>query len=156
MFATFFRRAIARSPSLFVRARTWEAERAISVPSSHANDCLDNSNIKSAKTNEPRFHASAQVVADFVRSDAPALAELERLTKKLPFVRGESVSAELIRGAVADVFRPSWTNADGTAPGNCIPLLGGWVYEQPWSDAMPLPAWDVMHEMVRRCITTPI
>ncbi|KAF8598693.1 hypothetical protein BDV93DRAFT_609706 [Ceratobasidium sp. AG-I] len=147
VFATFFRRAIARSPSLFVRARTWEAERAIPV-SLHSNDSLDNSNINSAKTNQPCFHASAGPVADFVRSDALTLPELERLSKKLPFVRGESVSAQLIRGAVADVFRPVRTNVDGTASGNCIPLLGGWVYERPWADAMPLPAWDVMHEMI--------
>ncbi|KAJ1300264.1 hypothetical protein OPQ81_005091 [Rhizoctonia solani] len=135
VFATLFRRAIARSPSLFVRARTWEAETGaaateagLSCPGAIASE-----------------FTGAQIVANFVRSTALTQNELERLVKKLPFVRGESMSAELIRGAVADTFR--FDNHDHTS-GSCIPLLGGWVYEKPWSLPMSPMAWDTLHQLV--------
>ncbi|CUA76220.1 Valine--tRNA ligase [Rhizoctonia solani] len=131
VFATFFRRAIARSPSLFVRARTWEEEVTAEPISSHRS---------------PTTGPSAKIIADFIRSTALTQNELERLVKKLPFVRGESMSAELIRGAIADTFRPP--NAHHTLSGNSIPLLGGWVYEKPWSLPMSLQAWDALHELV--------
>jgi hypothetical protein len=126
VFATFFRRAVARSPSLFVRARTWEADGNIVTPAT--------------------ARSSASVVANFIRSTTLTQSELERLAKKLPFIRGESMSAELIRGAVADTFRPISLSI---APAeNCISLLGGWVFEKTWAQAMPLVAWDALHQLV--------
>jgi hypothetical protein len=123
---------------LFVRARTWESE--------HQNSTLKP---LSGITDTGRF--CADIVAAFVRSDALTLGELERLTKKLPFARGDSMPAELIRSAVADIFRPTELQEDiknTGAANNRIPLLGGWVYEQPWTGSMPLDAWDVMHQLV--------
>ncbi|KAG8726716.1 hypothetical protein FRC12_023145, partial [Ceratobasidium sp. 428] len=138
VFATFFRRAIARSPSLFVRARIWESSNDI-----HAIRPIPDN------TAGREFHAN--IVVSFVSSKALTIGELERLTKKLPFVRGESISAELIRGAIADVFRPACAlqdEASSAATGQgCIPLLGGWVYERPWSDSLPLDAWDMMYQL---------
>ncbi|KAG8732484.1 hypothetical protein FRC11_013310 [Ceratobasidium sp. 423] len=134
VFATFFRRAISRSPSLFVRARTWEAETGAVTTEA------DPSNARATKRTGAKF------VADFIRSTALTQNELERLVKKLPFVRGESMSAELIRSAVADTFRPD--NTDHTFSENCIPLLGGWVFEKTWSLPMPLIAWDTLHQLV--------
>ncbi|KAH7332649.1 hypothetical protein B0J17DRAFT_722173 [Rhizoctonia solani] len=132
VFATFFRRVIARSPSLFVRARTWEAEDgAVTTEDSSRPSTVAN--------------PSAKLIAKFISSSALTQNELERLVKKLPFVRGESMSAELIRGAVADTFRTD--NADHTS-GNCIPLLGGWVYEKAWPLPMPPIAWDALHQLV--------
>ncbi|KAG9124641.1 hypothetical protein FRC07_010808 [Ceratobasidium sp. 392] len=138
VFATLFRRVIARSPSLFVRARTWESQNHIYGPRSISGSAVD----REYQTNE---------VVSFISSDALTTGELERLTKKLPFVRGESISAELIRSAIADVFRPrelrGETNYTETSE-KCIPLLGGWVYEKPWSGSVPLDAWDMMHQLV--------
>lgn len=57
------------------------------------------------------------------------------------------MSAELVRGAVADTFRPG-----GTTNENCIPLLGGWVFEKTWAQPMPVVAWDAMHQLVRFAI----
>ncbi|CAE7157283.1 unnamed protein product [Rhizoctonia solani] len=130
VFATFFRRAIARSPSLFVRARAWEAETGPMT----------------TKSTQSHHSATANVVAAFIRSNALTQNELERLVKKLPFVRGESMSAEFIRGAIADTFRPDVV--DHSSSGNCIPLLGGWVFENPWALPMSLEAWDTLHELV--------
>ncbi|KAF8747703.1 hypothetical protein RHS02_00064, partial [Rhizoctonia solani] len=130
VFATFFRRVIARSPSLFVRARTWEAETGsvtTEAEPSHTN-------------------VTAGIITDFIRSPALTNNELERLVKKLPFVRGESMPAELIRGAVADTFRPR--DSGNISHDNCIPLLGGWVYEKAWSLSMPPVAWDALHQLV--------
>ncbi|CAE6430446.1 unnamed protein product [Rhizoctonia solani] len=122
----------ALSPSLFVRARTWEAETgAVTTEDSSRSRTIVN--------------PSAGVIANFISSAALTQNELERLLKKLPFVRGESMSAELIRGAVADTFRSD--HADHTS-GNCIPLLGGWVYEKAWSLPMPPVAWDALHQLV--------
>ncbi|CEL61165.1 hypothetical protein RSOLAG1IB_09807 [Rhizoctonia solani AG-1 IB] len=130
VFATFFRRAIARSPSLFVRARTWEAETGPVTTEAEPS----------------RTNLSAGIVADFIRSPALTNNELERLVKKLAFVRGESMSAEFIRGAVADTFRPR--NSGDKSYDNCIPLLGGWVYEKVWSLPMSPVAWDTLHQLV--------
>lgn len=130
VFATFFRRAIARSPSLFVRARTWEHE--YKNPTPHVMPCAN------------CFQGcGARVVVEFIRSTALTQSELERLVKKLPFVRGESMSAELIRGAVADTFRTGDTTTE-----NCIPLLGGWVFEKTCAQPMPVVAWDALHQLV--------
>ncbi|KAG8719162.1 hypothetical protein FRC08_003514 [Ceratobasidium sp. 394] len=138
VFATFFRRAIARSPSLFVRARTWESQNygRVSPPTPASPAACE---------------SHANVVAAFISSDALTTGELERLAKRLPFVRGESISAELIRGAIADVFRgrESQVGVSNTEAGqNRIPLLGGWIYEKPWSGPMHLDAWDMMHQLI--------
>ncbi|KAB5593167.1 hypothetical protein CTheo_3397 [Ceratobasidium theobromae] len=134
VFATFFRRAIARSPSLFVRARTWETDNNIITP------------LRDGLGAQCTYELSARVVTDFIHSTALTQGELERLVKKLPFVRGESMSAELIRGAVADTFRSADLGAERTE--NCISLLGGWVFEKTWTKSMPLIAWDALHQMV--------
>ncbi|QRV96705.1 hypothetical protein RhiJN_24723 [Ceratobasidium sp. AG-Ba] len=139
------RQAIVRKLCAFLqvallepRARTWESQNSEAGPI-----CMRDQPI----IREP----FAKFVVEFISSDAPTTGELEKLTKKLPFVRGESISAELIRDAIADNFRLTGLKNDTDITKLCndsISLLGGRVFRKPWTGPLPPEAWDVMHQLV--------